>query len=155
MPTTYRRATVEDIDAIAKLSDALHSPPHYNAAEYHFTYEDCVEMHTEQMAEDAYAFFLAFCGEEAIGLSYVKRTCDFEEDGVYANLYGIYVKPEYRGQGIAKQLVSLCEDWAKEQGCYEFCSTCHIDNNDSTEFHLKIGFIESYREINFIKKLKL
>lgn len=35
-------------------------------------------------------------------------------------LEGVSIQEEYRHQGIARKLVSECEQWAREKGCYEF-----------------------------------
>lgn len=68
-------------------------------------------------------------------------------------LEGIFVKKEYRRQGYAKELLSNCELWAKEQGCTEFASDCELSNGDSFEFHRNMEFEEANRIICFKKKL--
>lgn len=68
-------------------------------------------------------------------------------------LEGIFVEEEYRKQGYAKQLLSACENWAREQGCTEFASDCELDNTESLKFHLSLGFAEANRVICFTKKL--
>ena len=45
------------------------------------------------------------------------------------------------------------EKWAMEIGCKEFASDCEIDNTESLEFHLAIGFTEANRIICFTKQL--
>ncbi len=69
-------------------------------------------------------------------------------------LEGIYVEPDYRRKGIARQLCAACEGWAAEMGCTEFASDCEIDNLDSFRFHMGIGFIEAGRIICFTKTLR-
>lgn len=68
-------------------------------------------------------------------------------------LEGIFVKKEYRHQGYAKELLSACEQWAKECHCTEFASDCELANIDSLHFHRKMGFDEANRIICFTKKL--
>jgi len=68
-------------------------------------------------------------------------------------LEGIYVRPAYRKQGMARKLVSACEAWAREKGCREFASDCLLDNRDSLAFHLALGFMEAGRIICFTKDL--
>lgn len=58
-----------------------------------------------------------------------------------------------RKKGIAKALLAACEDWAKEKGCTEFASDCELDNTQSLQFHLHMGFGEANRIICFTKKL--
>lgn len=44
-----------------------------------------------------------------------------------------------------------CETWAKDNGCVEFGSDCELDNIESFNFHLKVGFTEVNRVICFNK----
>ena len=68
-------------------------------------------------------------------------------------LEGIFIKPEYRHSGYAKELLSKCEKWAKEKHCTEFASDCEIDNDMSFKFHLSMGFEEANRIICFRKDI--
>lgn len=67
---------------------------------------------------------------------------------------GIYIKPEYRKLGIAKQLLLEGEKWLKEKGCKQVGSDAYIDNKSSHEFHTSVGFVEAGRLITFIKDIK-
>ncbi len=105
--------------------------------------------------EDA-TFFLAFDGEKAIGFAQCQLRHDYVEGTQFSPvgyLEGIYVAEDYRKQGIARELLSECEKWAKEKGCLEFASDCELDNVQSLQFHLKMGFAEANRIICFTKKL--
>jgi aminoglycoside 6'-N-acetyltransferase I len=68
-------------------------------------------------------------------------------------LEGIFVSEPYRKKGIARQLLTACEGWAKEKGCTEFASDCELTNIQSLRFHQSIGFEEANRIICFTKKL--
>ena len=68
-------------------------------------------------------------------------------------LEGIYVREGARRHGIARQLISACESWAKAQGCTEFASDCELDNMDSQQFHRAVGFEEANRIVAYVKKL--
>ena len=68
-------------------------------------------------------------------------------------LEGIFVLEEYKKRGYAKELLGECQNWAKDQGCFEFASDCELDNEYSLKFHLKMGFAEANRIICFTKRL--
>ena len=68
-------------------------------------------------------------------------------------LEGVCVREAYRHQGIARKLVSECQQWAKDKGCTEFASDCELTNTASLGFHLSIGFQEENRIICFRKNL--
>lgn len=67
---------------------------------------------------------------------------------------GIYVKPEYRKQGVAKELVKLAEKWAKNYGCKELGSDTELGNINGQKFHKNLGFKEANKIVHFIKKIK-
>ena len=138
-----RKATYQDIPIISSLMAALW--PHHSTAE---------------MAEEAAAilrnpncaiFLAEDFGFAQVGLrhDYVEGT----ESSPVGYLEGIYVAEQYRHRGLARQLLTACESWAKEKGCREFASDCELDNTQSLEFHLKAGFMEANRIICFTKKL--
>lgn len=68
-------------------------------------------------------------------------------------LEGIFVKEQYRNQGIAKRFVRMGELWASEKGCSQLASDCELGNADSLNFHLHSGFSEANRIICFVKDI--
>ena len=68
-----------------------------------------------------------------------------------AYIEGIYVKENYRKQGIGKALIQYAEQWAIEQGCTQLASDALLDNTESHNFHTHIGFEEVERVVYFIK----
>jgi aminoglycoside 6'-N-acetyltransferase I len=70
-----------------------------------------------------------------------------------AYVEGIYVRDDYRKQGIGAALIQSAQEWALEQGCRELASDALIDNTASHDFHEKIGFQEVERTVFFIKSV--
>ena len=68
-------------------------------------------------------------------------------------LEGIFVEPNSRGAGVARELLSFCEAWARCWGCMEFASDCELSNTDSYAFHMSNGFTEANRIICFRKDI--
>lgn len=102
------------------------------------------------------AFFLAYAEETAIGFAQCQLRHDYVEgtdSSPVGYLEGIYVAEDYRKQGIARELLTACENWAKTKGCTEFASDCGLNNVQSLQFHLNVGFEEANRIICFTKKL--
>lgn len=66
---------------------------------------------------------------------------------------GIFVKPEYRNQGVAKFMVAQGENWVKQSGCAEIASDTSITNVDSQNFHARLGFDKREIIVHFIKKI--
>lgn len=89
---------------------------------------------------------VALCG---LRKNYVEGT----DSSPVGYLERIYVIEEFRNKNIASILCQSCEKWAIEIGCKEFASDCELNNRESLEFHLAIGFTEANRIICFAKKL--
>lgn len=65
----------------------------------------------------------------------------------------IYVLPEYRGQGIAREFITCAEKFAKEKGIKQLASDCLLENTASELFHKSCGFEEAERVICFVKNV--
>ena len=110
----------------------------------------------EIIAKPDAAFLLAYAEETAAGFAQCQLRHDYVEgtdSSPVGYLEGIYVADGYRKQGVARELLSACESWAKAKGCSEFASDCELDNVQSLQFHLNVGFEEANRIICFTKKL--
>ncbi len=141
-----RKATPADSMALATLASRMweHDPAEL-APEF-----------AEMTASAEAACFLAMDGDTAVGFAQCQLRHDYVEGcetSPVGFLEGIYVADDHRRSGVARALLSACEDWARSVGCTEFASDCEIDNHDSLAWHLKAGFAEVNRTIWFAKKL--
>ena len=68
-------------------------------------------------------------------------------------LEGIYVRPEHRGRGVARDLCEAAGEWGRGQGCREFASDVYVDDHDSLAAHRGLGFEETERVVYFRKVL--
>jgi len=142
-----RKAEVKDLSVLAELACQLW-PDH--------TVEEMRLEFAQIITKTDAAFFLAYAEETAIGFAQCQLRHDYVEgtdSSPVGYLEGIYVAEEYRKQGVAKALLSVCESWAKSKGCTEFASDCELSNVQSLQFHLNVGFEEANRIICFTKKL--
>ncbi len=141
------KATLEDAPLVAALAAKLW--PHHTVAEMTADFE-------ETLQKQDVAVFLLSADDYTIGFAQCGLRHDYVEGtstSPVGYLEGVYVDPPYRKNGYAKQLLSACETWAKEQGCAEFASDCEFLNTDSLQFHLNVGFEEANRIICFRKIL--
>ena len=142
-----RKAGTKDLPILAELACQLW-PDH--------TVEEMYSEFADMIAKPDAALFLAYADEAAIGFAQCQLRHDYVEgtdSSPVGYLEGIYVAHRYRNQGIAKDLLTACESWAKGKGCTEFASDCELDNVQSLQFHLNVGFEEANRIICFTKKL--
>jgi aminoglycoside 6'-N-acetyltransferase I len=141
-----RKATPADSMALANLASRMwdHDP------------EELEPEFASLTASDEAACFLAWNDNQPIGFAQCQLRHDYVEGcdtSPVGFLEGIYVEAEHRFNGVARALLSACEDWARSVGCSEFASDCELDNHDSLAWHLKSGFAEVNRTIWFAKKL--
>lgn len=100
--------------------------------------------------------FICEVDNQVVGFAHVQLRYDYVEGTVttpVGYLEGIYVKDTHRKQGIARKLVSVCEDWSRFMNATEFASDVELSNEASALFHEKVGFIEANRIICYAKKL--
>ena len=143
-----RKAESKDLCILSELACQLW-PDH--------TVEGMCAEYADMIAKPDAAFFLAYADETAVGFAQCQLRYDYVEgtdSSPVGYLEGIYVAVEYRQQGVARELLSACEGWAKEKGCTEFASDCELENTQSLQFHLNVGFEEVNRIICFTKKLE-
>jgi len=144
---SYRKAARDDNGTVTDLLCRLYKMPRnelFTENEWNFANADMV-------------FFLAFDGDRPVGISHGSIRHEYvngTNDGPKGYLEAIYILPEYRLKGIAAKLVREIEFWAGRYGCREFASDCLLNNNDSYNFHLKIGFQETERNIFFLKAIE-
>ncbi len=141
------KATTKDTFSIAKM--AIKMWTEYTVDELVKELEDIIEYKES-------AIFLFAIDNQAVGFAQCQLRNDYVEGtdtSPVGYLEGIFVERKFRHSGVAKKLLTRCEEWAKEKGCVEFASDCELDNNASLEFHLSMGFAEANRIICFTKQL--
>ena len=102
------------------------------------------------------AVFLAFAGDKPVAFAQCQLRHDYVEgtgSSPVGYLEGIYVAGAYRKQGVARNLLAGCEQWAKEKGCREFASDCELTNLESQAFHQAVGFREANRIVAYVRDL--
>jgi aminoglycoside 6'-N-acetyltransferase I len=75
-------------------------------------------------ATEPTAVFLAESGELPVALMELSVRQDLSAlpNTKVGYVEGFYIVPEFRGQGLARQLLRFAQDWARQQGCPAFAS---------------------------------
>ena len=142
-----QKAEIKDLPVIAELACQLWLDNSVEEMQAEFA---------ETLTKPDAAFFLAYADETAVGFAQCQLRYDYVEgtdSSPVGYLEGIYVADGYRQQGFARELLTACESWAKSKGCTEFASDCELENTQSLQFHLNVGFEEANRIICFTKKI--
>lgn len=140
-------ADISDIDLLANLANDLWK---------NNKLVDLINEFTELISDNEAFIVLKYIDSLPIGFAQCQIRNDYvegTETTPVGYLEGIFIKPNFRKCGYAKQLLRECENWAMQKGCKEFASDCEIDNFTSFKFHLASGFNETNRIICFTKKL--
>lgn len=120
---TYRTATLSDAPALAKLRvlfliEAGNMPPEVDRAELERSLLDYFEA---SLADGSFAAWLALAGDRIIatsGMSFSANPPSWGSRGGKAvYISNMYTIPEYRRQGIAKEIFRLVLSQAKTHGC--------------------------------------
>lgn len=142
-----QKAEIKDINLLASLASLMWN---------NHTFNELIEEFSKIMSSKKAQFFIKYENDIPAGFAQCQLRYDYvegSETSPVGYLEGIFVKPEYRGKGYAKELLTECELWAKDNGCCEFASDCEINNKNSFQFHKAMNFTEANRIICFIKKL--
>jgi aminoglycoside 6'-N-acetyltransferase I len=87
--------------------------------------------------------------EGSIRSDYVNGT----ESSPVGFVEGVYVAPDWRRRGVARQLFAAIGDWARARGCHELASDALLANETSQRAHAALGFRETERVVYFTKAL--
>ena len=150
----YRSATRADIEIMTDLLFLLYDGEGQAPG---LSREDLLVENEQFLTDASQIFFLAFDGDKPVGVSHGSLRREYvngANDGLKGYLEAIYVLPEYRKKGIAAELDKIIGCWAAQNGCREMASDCLLENIDSYNFHLKIGYEETERCIFFLKALE-
>ena len=123
--------------------------PHYDSSE--------LKLQSERLDPSRQAAFLAVpSGERPVGFVEVSLRSDYvngTKTSPVAMVEAIYVKPEFRRQGIARQLCEAATKWGLGKSCTELASDVLLDNTLGHEMHLGVGFEETERVVYYRKSL--
>lgn len=117
------------------------------------TAEDHLDDLLEGNAQYEYLYYL---GDEAVGFISLSIRNDYVEgtkSSPVGYIEGIYVRPECRGRGIARELVEFAKAWTRGRGLTELASDCDLLNDESRAFHKSVGFLEATTVVCFTMDL--
>jgi GNAT superfamily N-acetyltransferase len=132
-----RRSGIDDADALRtiRLMALLAEPDAFGS-----TYEDSLRYPATRWLEMArdWNYYLAFAGEEVIGMASGGRF-DPRPDARW--LYGMFVRPDHRGTGVAVELVHEVADWTRAQRVRTLGLHVTASVARARAFYEKIGFV--------------
>ena len=141
------KATNENVDELTEMGLELWPNNEYEYLKNDFIYN---------MGHLKNIIYLAKSNDGYMGFIHMSIRNDFVEGSntsPVGYLEGIYVKPDFRKMGVARDLYHAGIEWSKSKRCSQVGSDVGIDNNLSYDFHTKMGFKEANRIICFITNI--
>jgi ribosomal-protein-alanine N-acetyltransferase len=123
--TTYRQANAFDLPVFVSLDKELFPYSPWSASQY-----------KEEFSSPTRHFMVAVDeAQSIIGYAGV-----FAPGGAEADVLTVGVIPSQRGKGIARALMALITDWAKEQGSIAMMLEVKVDNSDAIGLYESLGY---------------
>jgi ribosomal-protein-alanine N-acetyltransferase len=123
--TTYRQANAFDLPVFASLDKELFPYSPWSASQY-----------KEEFSSPTRHFVVAVDeAQSIIGYAGV-----FAPGSAEADVLTVGVIPSQRGKGIARALMALITDWAKEQGSIAMMLEVKVDNSDAIGLYESLGY---------------
>ncbi len=105
------------------------------------------------LGEDECAVFLAWQGEEAVGVATVTTTSGIEL-GLSAEMEDLYVLPTARGLGVGAALIEAVKGWCRARGCSLVSVIVTPEGqaaHDLLAYYRHRGFVETGRTVLFAR----
>ena len=122
---TYRQANAFDLAVFASLDKELFPYSPWSASQY-----------KEEFSSPTRHFFVAIDAEQNI-IGYAGVFAPGEAE---ADVLAVGVIPTHRGKGIAKALMAMITNWAKEQGSIAMMLEVKVDNSNAIGLYESLGY---------------
>lgn len=142
-------ATLEDVEELGKMHYAsciLHNKNFNQPILY--TIEDMIGITKQIFNSPRTVLFKAICGDDICGCLFLwiieseeAKTWNNEDEHI-GHISEIYVKEEYRKQGIGQKLLSFAEDFLLQKGIYGLDLEVYKFNREAHNLYQKQGFEE-------------
>jgi ribosomal-protein-alanine N-acetyltransferase len=123
--TTYRQANAFDLPAFVSLDKDLFPYSPWSASQY-----------KEEFSSPTRHFVVAVDEQQTI----IGYAGIFAPGGAEADVLTVGVIPSHRGKGIARQLMALITDWAKQQGSTAMMLEVKVDNIEAIGLYESLGY---------------
>jgi ribosomal-protein-alanine N-acetyltransferase len=122
---TYRVANAFDLAVFVSLDKKLFPYSPWSASQY-----------KEEFSSPTRHFVVAL--DDAQGI--IGYAGVFAPGGAEADVLTVGVIPSQRGKGIARQLMALITDWAKQQGSTAMMLEVKVDNTEAIGLYESLGY---------------
>ena len=133
-----RRVREEDVQALIDIRlEALQNHPVAFSADYENDRQRPLPEWLQRIGESP--TFIAWDGDTAAGMAGIFRGWS-SKTGPQGTIWGVYVRPAYRGLGLGKALVLRCLDDARQNGCKIVYIAAASNNTAAIRCYERCGF---------------
>ncbi|KQL49543.1 hypothetical protein AN963_07325 [Brevibacillus choshinensis] len=143
MNITYRKARREDAFELARLSSQLGYP--VDRGELEKRLKAVLEAHQ-------HVVFIAEQSDQLVGWIHAHERL-LIESASFIEIGGLIVDAECRGNGVGRNLVRLCEEWAVGEGYTKIRVRTNASRMDARAFYSRIGYHEVKSQQVFDKQI--
>ncbi|MDF2476195.1 MAG: family N-acetyltransferase [Sphingobacterium sp.] len=141
MEVKIRQAQEHEINVLLEFEQGIvvaERPYDSTLKEGEIHYYDLLELVKSPQAE----VLVATIGDELVGSGYAKIMAakPFQKYAQYVHLGFMYVRPDYRGQGINKLILEALINWAKHRNISEVRLQVYDQNDSAIIAYSKAGF---------------
>lgn len=122
---TYRVATSFDLPVFVSLDKELFPYSPWSSSQY-----------KEEFSAPTRHFVVALDGAQSI----IGYAGVFAPGGAEADVLTVGVIPDHRGKGIARHLMAMITDWAREQGSTAMMLEVKVDNAEAIGLYESMGY---------------
>lgn len=122
---TYRQANAFDLPVFVSLDKELFPYSPWSASQY-----------KEEFSSPTRHFVVALDDAQSI----IAYAGVFAPGAAEADVLTVGVIPAHRGKGIARQLMGLITDWAKQQGSIAMMLEVKVDNTEAIGLYESLGY---------------
>jgi len=136
---TIRRIEAADMDAFRRIRlEALRSEPSFYAS----SYEDWAALSDEEWQQRLHdPVFVAFLDEEPVGITGLLRQ-RASKMAHRATIIMVYVRKNLRGTGLARDILNIVADYARDSGIVQLELAVSAENPAARRFYAREGFME-------------
>lgn len=138
-----RQATIQDLETLIEMGEQLYFSEKEFEPLLTFSKDVSRERYKKELSNPNALLLVAQDSEKIIGYLYAHadRVEYFSTSKAECEIEVVYVASEYRGQGIAGQLIDGCVAWAKDKHIFRFTSGIYAQNVSSQSAFMKYGFV--------------
>lgn len=116
-----------------------------------------LEMREQLSDPEKFGVLVLDCGDRRLG-GFIELALRDGVDGAArettAYVEGWYVEEALRGAGWGRKLISAAGRWARERGMVELASDAELSNEVGIAAHRAVGFRETFRVVQFLKRVR-